>query len=102
MIIELITISVSSIILFLIYFARLKSTNGDTFLFSERFLNRADEAIFGFIKFIYKMNALLFHNISGFVAHIPHRTIHVIHGISHSITEYTSNLVEKITHKNTK
>jgi hypothetical protein len=103
MIIELSILIFSIVALFFIYFARLKSTTGKTFLFSENFLNRADEVIFSFIKFIYKLCALLYSNISGFLLHVPHKIIHSIHVTSDAITKQSSKWVERITHhKNSK
>jgi hypothetical protein len=99
---EIIAIGVSILVLFLVYFARVKSPAGKTFLFSERFLNKADEIIFDLIKFVYKMHELLFHNISVFLGHIPHKIMNIIHKISHAIAKYSSDWIEKITHKHSK
>ncbi len=102
MLFEILTISISAAILFLVYFAGIKSPHGKTFLFSENFLNKADEILFGFVKFMYKLNSLLFHNISTFIARIPHKIVNVIHVISHATAKYTSDWIEKVTHKNNK
>lgn len=102
MILEITTIILSTTILFLVYFARIKSNNSKTFLFSESFLNKADEKIFDFIKFVFKMYSLLEQNVTTFVSKIPHKVINIIHKISHSIAAKSNEWVEKITHKTTK
>ena len=102
MIIEIITIIISILIIGIIYIARIKSVNGKTFLFSEKFLQKTDEKIFDFVKFIFKLYSLLFHNISTFVGQIPHKIIHTIHGLSHAVAQKSSVWVEKITHKSSK
>ena len=102
MLLEIITIIFSLTVLILVYFARVKSTSGGTFLFSNSFLNKADEIIFDFIKFIFKLYSLLFHNISTFIAHIPHKVIHSIHKVAHMIAQKTNLWVDKITHKSSK
>jgi hypothetical protein len=103
MIIELSILIFSIFALFFIYFARLKSKTNGTFLFSDNFLNKADEVIFSFIKFVYKLYTLLLTNISGFLVHVPHKIIEAIHYISHAIAKYSSKWVERITHhKNSK
>lgn len=102
MILEIITILFSATILFLVYFARIKSSHSKTFLFSETFLNRADEKIFDFIKFVFKLYSLLFSNISTFVSRIPHKIVHSIHKVSHTAALKSSQWVDKITHKPSK
>lgn len=102
MILEILAISTPTIIIFLVYFARIKSGEGKTFLFSQRFLHKADEKIFDFVKFVFKLYSLLFSNISTFVSKIPHKIVHNIHKISHSIAQKSSNWIDKITHKTTK
>ena len=100
MTIELISIIVSLSILVLIYGARIKSSRGKTILFSEKFLQNTDEKIFEFVKFVFKLYSLLFTNISAFLSKIPHKIIHNIHVVSHTIAQKSSIWIEKITHKN--
>jgi hypothetical protein len=102
MIIEIVTISVSAGIIFLIYFARIKSGRSKTFLFSESFLHKTDEKIFDIVKFVFKMYSLLFSNISVFISKIPHKVVNSIHKISHFLAQKSSEWVDKITHKNSK
>lgn len=102
MILEILAISVSAIIIFLVYFARIKSNGTKTFLFSESFLNRADEKLFDFIKFVFKMYSLLEQNLATFVSKIPHKIVNIIHRASHAIALKSNEWVEKITHKTTK
>jgi len=99
MLFETIAISISALVLFLVYFARLKSKTGRTFLFPESFLNKADEILFDVIKFVYKLHSLLLHNISTFFARIPHKVVHGIHHTSHIVAHKSTVWVEKITHK---
>ncbi len=99
MTIEIIAILLSGTVLFLVYFARIKNDNKKTFLFSEKFLNKADEKIFDFVKFVFKLYSLLFTNLAGFISKIPHKIIHYIHQISHMVAQKSSAWVEKITHK---
>lgn len=102
MILEITSIILSLLILFLIYFARIKSPEGKTFLFSNSFLNKADEMVFDFIKFVFKLYSLLFMNISIFISKIPHKVAHNIHKVSHLVAQKSSNWIDKITHKSIK
>lgn len=102
MIVEITLIIVSSSILFLVYFSRVKNNGLKTFLFSENFLNSADEKIFDFVKFVFKMYSLLEQNVTTFVSKIPHKVAHTIHEASHSLAVKSSKWVDKITHKTTK
>lgn len=99
---EILIITISFLVLFSVYFARLKSPTGRTFLFSESFLNKADEALFNFVKFVFKLYSLLFQNISTFIGRIPHKIVHSIYKTSHTITNKSSQWVDKITHKTKK
>jgi hypothetical protein len=102
MTVELIIILVSSLILVLVYFSRIKSKQGGTILLSENFLHKADEKIFEFVKFVFKLYSLLFSNISTFLSKIPHKVIHSIHIISHKVAQKSSAWIDKITHKTQK
>ena len=102
MITELITIIVSLLVLVLIYFSRIKSEGSKTFLFSEKFLHKADEKIFDFVKFVFKLYSLLFGNISIFISKTPHMIMNMIHKISHAVAQKSSEWIEKVTHKNNK
>ncbi len=99
---ELPVIIISFLVLFLIHFARIKSVEGKTFLFSTNFLNKADEIIFDLVKFVFKLYELLFHNISVFIEKIPHKVIKMIHKVSHFIAGKSSVWIEKITYKSPK
>lgn len=99
MILEITTIIISLTILFLVYFARIKSINGGTFLFSKSFLNRADEILFDFVKFIFKLYSLLFNNISVFISKIPHKVVHNVNQVSHIIHKKSSVWIDTLTHK---
>ncbi|MEY4440989.1 MAG: hypothetical protein RLY49_615 [Candidatus Parcubacteria bacterium] len=98
MTVELITILLSLLILISVYFSRIKSRNGETILFSENFLHKADENIFEFVKFVFKLYSLLFHNISTFLSKIPHKVAHNVHAVSHKVAQKSSNWIDKITH----
>lgn len=98
MILELITILITSLILFSVYFARIKSKKGGTMLFSDSFLQKADETIFEFVKFVFKLYSLLFTNISMFLSKIPHKIANHIHKISHTIAQKSSEWIDKIAH----
>jgi hypothetical protein len=102
MILEITTIILSAVILFLVYFARIKSGNSKTFLFSEKFLQKADESIFEFVKFVFKLYSLLFQNVATFASKVPHKVIHSIHFISHKIAQKSSEWIDKVTHSGKK
>lgn len=101
MLVELIIIIICLAILFLVYGARIRS-KGNKGLFSENFIQKADEKIFEFIKFIFKLYSDSLKNITGFVSKIPHRIVQGIHFISHKIAQKSSEWIEKITHKHSK
>jgi len=96
MIVELIILSISLVALVLLYVGRMKSNNGQTFLFSNTFLSKTDENIFEVIKITFKGYAQISHSISVFIAKIPHAIAHTAHNISHRISQYTSKWVETI------
>ncbi len=102
MILEIITITITSLLILVIYTARIKTDTGKTFLFSESFLQKADERIFDFVKFIFKLYSLLIHNVSTFISHIPHKIVNIIHKIAHNIAVKSSEWIDKVTHKNIK
>ncbi len=102
MTIELIIILVSLLLLVTVYFSRIKSKEEGTLLFSENFLQKADEKIFDFIKFVFKMYSLLAQNLFSFVTKIPYKIVHLVHKFAHSIAAKSTVWVEKITHKNIK
>lgn len=92
---EIILILISATIIFLIYFARYKTNGTKTFLFPESFLEKADEAIFGIIKFVYKLYILFFQNVKTFFATVPHAVVHFVHRVSKFIAHKTQDLIEK-------
>ncbi len=102
MILEISIIIVSSLVIGVVYASRIKSTSGNSILFSKKFLHKADENIFEFVKFVFKLYSLLTHNISTFMAHVPHKIIHSIHTVSHTIAQKSSTWVEKIKHTSRK
>jgi hypothetical protein len=102
MTLEIITIIVSSLIVGSIYIARIKSKNGKTFLFSENFLQTTDEKIFEFVKFVFKLYALLFANISVFISKIPHQVVNYVHKTSHYVAQKSKLWIDKIAHKTKK
>jgi hypothetical protein len=99
MMIELIIIGVSILTLIVIYTGRVTSPTGDTRLFSNPFLTKMDEGIFEFIKFFFKLYSLVMSNFTSFLKKIPHRAIHTIHAVSHSLAAKSSKWVDKITRK---
>ena len=102
MILEIITIVLSALMIFVVYAARIKSTEDKSVLFSEKFLHKADDKIFEFVKFVFKLYSLLTHNISTFIVHVPHKIIHGIHVVSHAIAQKSNKWVEKIKHTHKK
>ena len=102
MILEIITITVASLIVASVYMARIKSTTGKTILFSESFLQTMDEKIFEFIKFVFKLHELLFSNISVFISKIPHQVVNYVHDVSHFIAQKSKIWIDKIAHKTKK
>jgi hypothetical protein len=102
MILEIITIIVASLIVGTIYIARIKSSGQKTALFSENFLQKADEKIFEFVKFVFKLYALLFANISAFISKIPHQAVNYLHKISDYIAQKSKSWIDAIAHKTKK
>lgn len=99
MTLEIITIILSSLVIGSIYIARIKSKNGKTFLFSENFLQKKDESIFEFVKFVFKLYALLFANISVFLSKIPHQVANHVHKVSDYVAQKSKLWIDKISHK---
>jgi hypothetical protein len=99
---EIITIIVSSLIVGIVYIARIKPANGKTILFSEHFLHKADEHIFEFVKFVFKLYALLVANISAFISKIPHQIANHVHNTSHYIAQKSKTWIDAIAHKTKK
>lgn len=96
MMVELIVLSVSAIGLILLYVGRMRSPEGETFLFSSRFLMRADDVIFDFFKFVFKLYALVTSNIASFFKAMPHKVVDNIHKTSHNVAVKSKTWVEGI------
>ncbi len=99
MMIELIIICVSVLAVATIYIGRVKTVGGNTKLFPTSFLMRTDEVIFDFIKFVFKLYALLVSNLNSFFGEVPHKFLQSIHKGSHSLATHSSQWVEKIKRK---
>ena len=96
MMIELIIIGVSVLALLTIYIARAKTTNGNTRLFPNSFLMKTDEIIFDFIKFVFKLYALMASNLGSFFKEVPHKFLESIHKGSHALATQSSRWVDRI------
>lgn len=81
---ELIIIAVSMLGLFVLYWARWKSADHSSMLFPYKFLHRVDDVLFDFIKFSFKLYALVMSNLRSFFRAVPHKVAHTFHRATHT------------------
>lgn len=81
---ELIIIVVSIVGLIVLYWARWKRTDHSSMLFPHKFLHKMDEVLFDFIKFSFKLYALVVSNIQSFFKAVPNKVAHTFHKATHT------------------
>ncbi len=91
---ELIIIVASVAGLILLYWARWNRTDHSSLLFPHRFLHKMDEVLFDFIKFVFKLYALVVSNLKSFFKAMPHKVAHGIHRATHSAATKSKTWVD--------
>ena len=94
---ELIIIVLSMLGLFVLYWARWKRTDHSSLLFPHKFLHRVDEVLFDFIKFSFKLYALVVANIKSFFKKVPHKVVHTFHKATHTAAAKSKTWVDQST-----
>lgn len=93
--VELIIIFVSIVVIFGLYAGRMRAS-GHGGVFSNSFLSKTDEVIFEFIKFVFKLHALVVSNLGSFFREVPHRFVHGIHSILDALSAKTKQLLDRL------
>lgn len=93
---ELIIISASLIGLIVLYWARWNRTDHESTLFPHVFLHKMDDLLFDFIKFAFKLYALVISNIRAFFKSMPHKVAHGIHRATHSAATKSKTWVDGV------
>lgn len=91
---ELIIIIVALASLVALYWARWNRTDHSSLLFPHKFLHRMDEFIFDFVKFAFKLYALLVGNVKSFFKAMPHKVAHGIHKATHTAATKSKTWVD--------